>query len=135
MSRPYTFRKHGGDDQYSYAVFGPNGMIMNGLNRNSARHECEKRNPSQPVYPTKVSMRGAYATYKLANKSGVLNFGEVIYGYAIGERGHWTVYDGSFSKSSDHYLYGNKLGVVTTLPKAGALALSNHESKNTESPS
>lgn len=37
-----TYRKHGGDDLYSWAVFIGDRMVLNGLSRREARYEASE---------------------------------------------------------------------------------------------
>lgn len=128
MANRYTYRKYMGDDIYSYAVFDYGRPIMTGLSRDSARYECDIRNPPKPdVRAERIPREGRRpSVYVIYDYSDSKTFGRSI-GYAVGARGHWEVFDGAYlrrRKASKTYntMYGRVLGTAKTIKEACEIA-------------
>jgi hypothetical protein len=129
QANPYTFRKAFGDDAYSYAVFRNGEMLDSGLSLPEARNFCDRRNPQLEVYSVFSYKDGSQSVYTLQSKRGVTGYNNVRFGYAVGFKGYWRVYDGRYNAKKRHQKWGSPIGRAETLKEAGTLAKTYYDAQ------
>jgi hypothetical protein len=113
---PYTIRKFGGDDLYSWALFrrGDRSPICSGMSKDEAEWRRDQRNGTiNKPYAERVDyasdrLRSVYRVRRTRRSYDTL-------GYIVGYRGKWRAIRGQYAYDAQ------ELGTATTVDEAAEL--------------